>query len=617
MILGSQTHNVEKTIDKFNEDIQKVHESLGKKTENQEDSNETGNQISQNSSVVINQNQSSSQIIDNIDPTFYDGSPNQYDTQFQNEGKAAHKRIYQLLFTNIQQCTIANEDNMVRIDLNGFTESLFKTSNFMKSFEDRSLVLENETWTKYLSNVTIPIQYNKEEMESASILATLTTRRLQRQTDSEISNYFGPMFLQVNNLHQSIINQQEKEVQIQSKMKEKLIDYYDTLVNDLSKAIEETKKQEDSVKTKVYDETMKKVRKARSVTLQMRTTGILHDNNTNLSSPSESEPGSTFASQAQFNITPSEASFSPTQKTHSTSFLDNPIFNENLDENFLNEIDEKNQEMKKEILLHRCMRVLSEIGVKRYYKKVIVENIQQRKSGNAQLWDDKFKSEMIESSLDLKLQEAHHLLSDTKLEIEKLRQQLENAKMSSIQLVHWKATNIKKIENMKKKLEKFDETIEDVDVDVLVKKIADAQAELDELRENNNEMNSVIDEEVRKPMRIVEVIKNKVRESNTEKRKMRSLQIQSDLIHQEEVTNKELFVQDLSDANIQLRLANDQLNKQIQELENQKKMKSERAKTLMEETMRARQPLKMQTRASTRIVKPAVKKVVTRSLSRI
>lgn len=53
--------------------------------------------------------------------------------------------------------------------------------------------------------------------------------------------------------------------------------------------------------------------------------------------------------------------------------------------------------------------------------------------------------------------------------------------MPSTQLVHLKATNIKKIiENMKKKMEEFDQTIEDVDFDVLVKKITDTQAELHE-----------------------------------------------------------------------------------------------------------------------------------------
>ena len=189
--------------------------------------------------------------------------------------------------------------------------------------------------------------------------------------------------------------------------------------------------------------------------------------------------------------------------------------------------------------------------------------------------------------------------------------------MSNIQLVHWKAKNIKKIDSMKKKLTEFDESIEDVDIDNLVKTIADKQAELDELRENNAEINESIEDEIRKPMKIVEEIKLKVKESKNEKRKMKSLQIASDLNHQEDFTNKELFVQDLSDANIQLRLSNDQLNKQIQELENQKKLMSERAKTLMEETMKARKPLKMQTRASTRIVKPAVKSLVSRSLSRI
>ena len=590
-------------------------------------------QMNQNasSSIELNQNENSSQVSSSLndtevnateneeneddDSSFYTKSPAEYDQQFQRESEHAHSRINELFQAKLQECSVTTDDKMIQINLNTLTDSLYKLSSAMKAFEIESLLKENDTWTKYLSNVTVPIEYNKEEMESVSILASLTTKRLQRQADSEIAYRFGPKFITVNQLRQNIRLQELDEVKVEHKMKSKFIDYYDSLVSDLKKSIDETKKKGETIKMKVYDDVMKRVRKARSVSVQMRTVGILHDNtNNSFSSPSESEPPSTFTSQALFSISPPES----TEAKKSDSILSEPIFKENLDQNFLNEIDEKNQKLRKEIILLRCLRVLSEVGVKRYYKKVIIENIEQRKLSNTQLWNEKFKSEVHNNSLDSQLFEAHRMLSDSKLEIIKLNQQLENEKMSNIQLVHWKAKNIKNFEAMKKRLDEFDETIEDVNIDNLVKKLAEAQNELDELRENNEAVDFEIEEDVRKPLKIIEEIKNKVKESKMQKRKMDRLQMENEMIHQEEVTNKELFVQELSDANIQLRLANDQLTSQIQELENQKKTKSERAKFLMEETLKARAiPMKMQMRSSTRIVKPAVKKVVTRSLSRI
>ncbi|OHT13900.1 hypothetical protein TRFO_15776 [Tritrichomonas foetus] len=555
------------------------------------------------------------------DSVVYIQDNDSYDDQFIQERNYAHKRLVETLFTMLKQCVIQkiahdpqnynkndkdvknnnndndddnnsdynkdgdedrNEKNDKKeieyiIDAKAFDENASKLSFLLNQFSEESLNKENNTWRRYLMNVSVSIGYDFEEMEAANVLARLTNLRFERLIELEIGFKYSSLFLTVNQLRQAIHHRHQKEIQYESLITSKLRAHYITLIEDLETAISESKKQQNSYKKRVYDEVIAKIKNAKNV--------VLH------------------VDKEDLNQTPESNENKPNKKTS--------------DKTLFQTVSDKNEKLRREIILLRCFRILTTIGVKRNSAKVLKETIENKKNENSQLYNDKFVSELHEATCKEDLKEKHRYLSNTKANIEILKQQLDNEKMSNIQLVHWKAKNMKTIDQLKNEIDSFGETINDYNIDDLVKKLDDAQTELDNLRETTNLIDTTTDIDVRIPMQKVEKIRTKVRATKLDQARLMKT-FNNDLAFQEKLEMKELFVQQLSDENIELRHENESLLLRVEELERQKQNKSVGVRALMEGTLRARasNPLKMQARTTGRIVKPYVPNV-SRSFSRI
>ena len=506
--------------------------------------------------------------------------PQSIDDQFVQELSYSQKRIIEKFFKLLKQCSVICKDEEGKdeftIDSTSLDDSLIKLSTLINFFMGGSLENENDTWKKYLMNVIVAINQDQEENDAVSILAKHSFRRNLKRIDSDSGYYFYPLYLKYNQLIQTIHDNKQKKNHFDTVMIKKTKEYYQKLIDDIVSAAEALREQHSGDKRIIFNNIMKRIKSAKTVKLEMK----------EKQSNDPAHPGS-----------------------YSLHFASK------LDYDFLKKIDEENNAIRKQILKIRCIKCLSEIGIRRKAEKLQNESEKLRKAENIQFWDTKLKSTDVEVNYADSLLEKNLELNAKTAEIEELRKKLDNERLHNIELVHWKAANVKTVDNLKDKINSFGESIYDYNITNLVQQLEAAQTELESLRENAKALETEKINEIYVPMIEAEKIRAKVRSSKNEKSIL--LSTIADKAFHEEQAIKENFVQHLSDENIELRLSNEQLKEKIAEYEKQKQMKSERAKSLMEEALQSRNmPLRFGTRTTGRIVKP-FPKGAPRSFSRI
>jgi len=100
----------------------------------------------------------------------------------------------------------------------------------------------------------------------------------------------------------------------------------------------------------------------------------------------------------------------------------------------------------------RVFRALSRIASLRFYTTKIESFEQDRLMECSQLWESKREFELLSAQMHQNIQQAYLKLANCEIEIVRLSQQLENEKQSVVQLVHWKAMNSKKEEQIQREL---------------------------------------------------------------------------------------------------------------------------------------------------------------------
>lgn len=496
------------------------------------------------------------------DKSLLNSTPNEYDLQFNRELKYSHKRLVEIFGESIKSSAVLlKEENILMFERQFFNDLCLYASSLLNNFSKESLVRLNETWKKYLSNISSSLNYTNEELGEVSVLDKFSVFKHQRQTECEESSMFNSNFLRLNNLLMQIKIEKHHHMRIEQQIEKKVREYYDSLINDIGVTMSKVKSQRETVKKKVFDHITEKVVKAKSVAM-------------NLNNPEEVEK----------NI--------ETQ------------FGSKFDEKFISNIKSQSVNLRKEILLLRVFRCLNEIGISRYYSKQIQEVAEVKKTNNQQLWKEKLEFEFQEEINEEKLHEKHQQLSDIRIDIEKYKGQLENAKMSNIQLVHWKAKHSKTIEGLKREIDEF-KGVGDININNLLKKLDAAQTELDELKEFGDQFESSLETTIITPIRKVERARTAVKKSriqlakNIESRNFDSLSFS--------INKNEEAMKRLQNENKELKTQNETLLKKVQEMEEQKNSKSEATRLLMEEALKSkRQNMRPKSKMGKRIVRPGI-----------
>jgi protein-arginine kinase activator protein McsA len=233
----------------------------------------------------------------------------------------------------------------------------------------------------------------------------------------------------------------------------------------------------------------------------------------------------------------------------------------------------------------RIVRALAGIASLRYSKKRIDSGEQDRIQELGHLWESKRDFEIVQMHMLQQVEQAYKRLTDCELEIDRLTQQLEAEKQSTIQMVHWKSTNLRREEQLLADL-KLVEHAGSVHIGNLLQKLASQTEVLEELRANAEEMELEIERSVRMPIRKSAGVRSSIRELKIKKAaRVKGLTPIGDFATPD--------VQQLREENVELRARNAGLRLEIQQMEEALRQFSKQTVTFSEDLIpAARQALR-------------------------
>ena len=238
----------------------------------------------------------------------------------------------------------------------------------------------------------------------------------------------------------------------------------------------------------------------------------------------------------------------------------------------LDRVTKQQEDLRDQIRKMRVSRCLESIGSNEFYTRRIDKVGEEKKSINGTLWFGKREFEEEQKSIQDALEECFEKLTDRELEIDDLSRKLEQEKLHTAQLLHWRGTSLKSYSLMVEQ-EKELEKAGDVNIAQLLTRLAAAHAELDELIEETDEFDAEFTYQVREPMaerdrcykRLVRLSAQNV----TEAAKVRELQSQ--------VPAPDDKYEKLVISNENLKMQNEEFRRKIAEIEaitNEMKRKS-------------------------------------------
>ncbi|EAX98088.1 hypothetical protein TVAG_415120 [Trichomonas vaginalis G3] len=451
--------------------------------------------------------------------------------------------------------TIVNNQQV--FDATVFEEKALSFSHQLRQFAKISIDQITQNWNKYIKHSSSEIEENNSILRTVDTVAELASTRFTRQVDATIGTEIHDGFIELNTFRNAVCALEQQYQNQESEIREDTKNDFDRLINDLKQQLFLRKNNFTGVKRRVYNDVFKKINSAKEVAMNM--------NQSNQSNESDEERKNKADCEHK---------------------------------KILERIEHFNENMRKDIVKVRIMKVFGRIAVSRARQKDIEQAEEERKIANGQMWNKKLQAEDKEEKLRRDLLKAHSRLCETELEISKLSQQLDNEKMSNIQLVHWKAKNMKVVEKMNKKIKSFNDD-SGIDIDSLVEKLDAATEELESLREETDSLEKEADVTVRRTI-------SSLNTKRTQKKQMMAQSmrgIQSQSIKPE--YNLEEIAQRLSDDNIRLRQENEDLAKQIEELESQKASKPQEVLQMMENVTKQRSMSRLSSQAKKKtIVKP-------------
>jgi hypothetical protein len=151
----------------------------------------------------------------------------------------------------------------------------------------------------------------------------------------------------------------------------------------------------------------------------------------------------------------------------------------------------------------RLTRCVLRIGTTLYHTRAIAKVREEKRLAAGQLWHGQRLFHEEVADLEKCLRDGYSDLSTADAEIERLRAELEDARLATTKLSHWKSINLKAGDTVMKQIESFENSGE-IDIDALRLELAARQDELDALNEAQEDFEAEFDDQVREPMRLIE-----------------------------------------------------------------------------------------------------------------
>jgi hypothetical protein len=231
------------------------------------------------------------------------------------------------------------------------------------------------------------------------------------------------------------------------------------------------------------------------------------------------------------------------------------------DDSSLSPVQSEIQAMRVRCRRMRIIRTLSGIASLRYYTKKMESLNMDRVMERAQLWESKRDFELLHEQMVQTVVQSYHRLANAEMDLLRLTQQLENEKQSTIQLVHWKAKNLKREEQLQEDLRKV-AFAGKVNVGQMLTRLESAREKLDELKGYGDEFEAEVERSVRTPMRRADVVRGQILSAQIQKGE--DLRTRPQTAQPE---RDEGLISEITEENMQLRSRNDILEGQIEQLD--------------------------------------------------
>lgn len=549
ILLGNQVKELQKVIDKFSESMDRVF--------NDSKTILTSPFSSRASAEILGM---TSIETEHKSDKPYVAPSEELDAQFNSELAYFHGRLLAIIDKWLDYCIVArNDDKTLVIDGDAVASQFSKISHTLHLYTKQSLDSVILTWKKYLTTLRSLIDNNEEENGVVSMMHRFTESRLERMMKSEIAILFYQRFIQLNALKYRLYALGKIRVECEKAIECDWRVYYQKILQDIAAVTEATRKEGMGIKKRVCDYIQQKVTRARGVSTKLEESGRIPD------------------VVEEFGVS--------------------------FDEEYLDGIRKESDKLRKEITIRRIIGCLSRRSLITQYTKKLTKTEDERKKANIGLWDEKFKHFSEEVYMEQLLHEANVKLVQTRSDIDRVKTMLDDARMNNCQLVHWKAHNMKTVDELKRQLALL-EGVGDINVGRLLRRLEAGITELEELREFGERLEFETEETVRRPLRTAEGIRRNIKQVKMTRTLSRQLATAESMRSERE--SEEAYYQAILNENAQLKRDNEQLWAKIQEMQEFKQKKSVHVQGLMEDALHQKAPsMRARTRMGRRVFKPA------------
>lgn len=466
-------------------------------------------------------------------------------SQFNSEMEYSKSKLSQYASFSLEDVVKSKyeveEVPMLEIDMQKLVDNAKTYSEKIFEFAAKSLDHLNSTWKSYLNAMAEGIEKIEKEKHNVDFVGCHSESRFQHEFASYAGFHFEKDFIKLNTLRLQVKDDKQNIVDQCIRIENGIHAEYQVLLNDIQQEVIGNGKNFSVVRKKVYDDFFRRV------------------NNTKNS--------------AVYDITKENISIEEAMKRTEEEF-----------NAMAAKINKHNQQMRKVIAKMRIMTHLDNLGVERTYLKAIEKVEEERKEANAILWRSKAEAEQIERKLINNLKGAHHRLARIHATIDELRQELDNERMINIQLVHWKVMNQKVIDELNNQIAQYEDP-DGYDINGLVTKVEQSQAELDQLTEETDMLNEEVTTELKQRFNEIDRIRSAART----KRIINSRNFERNVnMRSDETVDYTSTITKFEQANEELRKENEEMKNKIEKLLQEKMSKSRNTIQFMEQASKPR-----------------------------
>jgi hypothetical protein len=294
-------------------------------------------------------------------------------------------------------------------------------------------------------------------------MVTVVQSRFSHELEASAALVYQDQLLQLSTLRDDRHRKVHERAPIDGAIEASIRDEYEQLLSDLKQQIAQRQLMFGDIKRSVIDTVARKIEAAMSVTLELDPSGS-HDDQTSLAAKNK---------------------------------------------NLLAELESESTELRRRVLKLRIVKCLSEISTTRFFRKRLFAVENDRKAAHSLLWSSRLDYESEEDIMETRITESSAALSELEIKIEKHKHEIEVEKESNGQGVQWKAKHLKTVDDLEKQLKKFS-GIGDVNITRLLAELSERRSELDLLREEGAQFDKLTDDEVRRPMKVVEGVRGDI-----------------------------------------------------------------------------------------------------------